>query len=145
MKALAVFALLLGVIALMHWPSDYSREESGSRAVAINYALYRNEVFRHVYGQEGISGDIALSALNLPESWHPLRQWRARVDGGRCYVYGDATPQEIAAVRQLFQGSFALGQASSGRLVPAPVHGAAVTVPGFIPDGSLVSVTEVVR
>lgn len=145
MKALAIFAMLLGVMALLQQPADFSREESGSRAIAVNYAIYRNEVFRHVYGQQGISGDIALSVLNLPDSWRPLRQWRARVDGGRCYVYGQATAREIAAVLQLFQGSFALGQASSGRLVPAPAHGMPVPVPGFIPDGSLVSVTEVDR
>ena len=143
MKALAVVALLLGVMALLQHPADSAREESGARTIAGKYAIYRNEVFRHVYGRSGISGDSALSALHMPESWRPLRQWRARVDGGRCYVYGEATPQEIAAVRQLFQGSFALGQASAGRLVPAPAHGAAVPVPGFIPDGSLVSVTEV--
>ena len=145
MKALAVFAMLLGVMALLQQPADFSREESGSRAIAVNYAIYRNEVFRHVYGQQGISGDIALSFLTLPDSRRPLRQWRARVDGGRWYVYGQATAREIAAVRQLFQGSFALGQANSGRLVPAPAHGTPVPVPGFIPDGSLVSVTEVDR
>lgn len=145
MKALAVFGILLGVMALLQSPTDFSHEESGARAIAINYAIYRNEVFRHVYGQQGISGDIALAALDMPDSWRPLRQWRARVDGGRCYVYGDATAQEIAAVRQLFQGSFALGQANAGRLVPAPVYGTAVPVPGFIPEGSLVSVTEVNR
>ncbi len=96
MKALAVFAMLLGVMALLQQPADFSREESGSRAIAVNYAIYRNEVFRHVHGQ-------------------------------------------------LFHGSFALGQANSGRLVPAPAHGTPVPVPGFIPDGSLVSVTEVDR
>lgn len=143
MKAFAVFAILLGVMALLQRPGDSSYEESGYRAIAVNYAIYRNEVFRHVYDQHGVSGDIPLAALNMPDTWRPLRQWRARVEGGRCYVYGTATPQEIAAVRQLFQGSFALGQANGGRLVPAPVHGTAVPLPGFVPEGSLVSVTEV--
>lgn len=142
MKALLVFALLFGVMALLQGPPDFFREASADRAIALNYAIYRNEVFRHVYRNRGISGDIPLSALNMPESWRPLREWRARVDNGLCYVYGEATPQEIAAVRELFRGSFALGQASSGMLSPAPAGGNAVPVPGFIPNGSLVSVTE---
>ena len=130
-------------MALLQRPADYSREESGYRAIAVNYVIYRNEVFRHVYDHHCVTGDIPLTVLNMPDTWRPLRQWRARVEGGRCYVYGAATPQEIAAVRQLFQGSFALGQANGGRLVPAPVNGTAVPLPGFVPEGSLVSVTEV--
>ena len=142
MKALAVLVFLLGVMALLQQPYDPAREDAGYRAIAVNYAIYRNEVFRLVYGQPEISGDIALSALNLPQGWKPLREWRAKVANGRCYVFGQASAQEIAAVRKLFLGSFALGQASSGQLAPAPAKGP-IPVPGFIPDGSLVSITEV--
>lgn len=70
--------------------------------MAVNYAIYRNEVFRYVYEHRGLSGDIPLASLNMPESWRALRAWRARVDAGRCYVYGEASPQEIAAVRPAF-------------------------------------------
>ena len=99
--------------------------------------------FLYVYENNGLSGDIPLAVLDLPESWRALRNWRARVDAGRCYVYGDASMQEIMAVRQLFRGSFALGMASNGRLIP--VMGNVITVPAFIPNGSLVSVTEIDR
>ena len=142
MKALAVLALLLGAMALLQRPYDFSRENAWYQAIALNYAIYRNEVFRLAFAQPGISGDIAISALHLPDSWKPLRGWRARIVNGLCYVYGEASPQEISAVRKLFRGSFALGEASAGKLVPSSSYGS-IPVPDFIPNGSLVSVTEV--
>ena len=84
---------------------DFSSDESSYSAIAVNYAIYRNEVFRYVYGNNGIAGDIPLAVLDLPENWRALRNWRARVDVGRCYVYGDASIQEVMAVRQLFRGA----------------------------------------
>lgn len=140
MKALAVVALLFGVLAILSRPADYDMKDASYRGIALNYAVYRNAVFLFVYGNKGFSGDVPLSSLNLPESWRMLRTWKARVQGGRCYVYGEASPEEVEAVRQLFQGSFAVGMADGGRIVP--VMGNPVPVPGFVPAGNLVSVTE---
>lgn len=143
MKPVVFLIFLIGVGAMIQRTVDFSSEESSFSAIAVNYAIYRNKVFRYVYEHNGLSGDIPLAVLDLPESWRALRNWRARVDAGRCYVYGDASMQEITAVRQLFRGSFALGMASNGRLIP--VMGNVITVPAFIPNGSLVSVTEIDR
>ena len=141
MRPVVLLIFLIGVGAMIQRAVDFSSDESSSSAVAVNYAIYRNEVFRYVYENNGLAGDIPLAVLDLPESWRALRNWRARVDAGRCYVYGNASMQEIMAVRQLFRGSFALGMASNGRLVP--VMGNVINVPGFIPEGSLVSITEI--
>ena len=42
MKALAVLAFLLGVLALLPHTADISQEDASYRAVAVNYAIYRN-------------------------------------------------------------------------------------------------------
>lgn len=138
MKALAVLVLLLGVMALVQRPADCSAEEA--RIVAMNYALYRQAALAFVRTNKGFSGEIPLASLDLPASWRALRPWRARVQGGSCYVYGSASPQEAEAVRQLFRESLAVGLADRGRIVPALKH--PVTVPDFVPNGSVVSVTE---
>ena len=39
MKALAVLVLLLGVMALLQRPADFSAEEAARRIVAMNYAV----------------------------------------------------------------------------------------------------------
>ena len=138
MKALAVLLLLLGVAALLQRQEEEDGAHGARRAVAVNYAVYRNAVFLYVYAHTEHRGAVPLASLALPAGWRALRPWAARVDGGRCYVYGAASPEEVAAVREIFRGSFALGMASGGRLVPQ-----LVAVPAFIPDGCLVSVTEV--
>lgn len=138
MKALMVFGFLLGVMALLAVSHNPAPQEYG--AVAINYAVYRNAAFSHALTSKK-SGDIADDVLKLPASWRRLRPWKARTDGARCYVYGPATAAEVAAVRELFKGSMAVGAAQGGRLLPQP--GKPVPVPGFVPEGSLVSVIEV--
>ena len=142
MKILAVLAVLLGVMALLKAPADNDIQETSHKALAMNYANYRNAVFLYVQAHKGFSGDIPLSSLSLPESWRMLRTWKARVHDGCCYVFGEATPEEGEAVRKFFQGSFAVGLASGGRLVPA-LAPHPVPIPSFVPEGSLVSVMEV--
>lgn len=142
MKALAVLAVLLGVMALLKAPADNDIQETSYKALAVNYAIYRNAAFLFVQAHKGFNGDIPLASLNLPESWRMLRTWKARVQNNCCYVYGDASPEEVEAVRRLFQGSFAVGLVSGGRIVPA-LAPHPVSVPAFVPDGNLVSVVEV--
>lgn len=142
MKILAVLAVLLGVMALLKPPADNDIQETSHKALAVNYGVYRNAVFLFVQAHKEVSGDVPLSSLSLPESWRMLRTWKARVQDGCCYVYGEATPEEVEAVRRLFLGSFAVGLASGGRIVPS-LAPHPVPVPSFIPDGNLVSVTEV--
>lgn len=139
MKALAVLVLLLGFTALLQRPADFSAEEAARRIVAMNFAAYRTAALAFVQANKGFSGEIP-SSLDLPAGWRALRPWRARVQGGFCYVYGPASPQEAEAVRQLFRESLAVGLADQGRIVPALKH--PVPVPAFVPSGSVVSVTE---
>lgn len=140
MKALMVLGLLLGVLAMLsRGPEpDYAEREPKARIVALNYAVYRNQAFLYAHKHKGFSGVVPLSALDLPSEWRALRPWTARMESGRCYVYGTASAEEIEAVRELFKGSFAVGRAESGRLMP---DGKA-TLPGFIPANSLVSIAE---
>lgn len=139
MKALMALALLLGVLAVLS-PSVSHRDDYApvARTVALNYAIYRNAAFLYALEHKP-NGTISQAVLELPDGWHALRAWTARVEGGRCYVYGPASMEEVAAARELFQGSFAVGHAENGRLMPDGL----APLPAFIPGGSLASVVEV--
>lgn len=143
MKILAVLFLVMGLGAIFSHYADRSGEEPGNVAVATNFLLYRNAVLEHVRNTGGVAGDIPIGALALPLGWQAIwnRPWRARVENGICYVYGQCSRAEALAVRDMMGGSFALGVARNGRLAPAPVNGQAISLPAFIPAGSLVSVT----
>lgn len=139
MKIMAVLALLLGVMAILS-PSVSHRDDyaPAARTIALNYAVYRNAAFLYALKHKP-GGTISQSVLELPDGWHALRAWSARMEGGYCYVYGPASAEEIAAAWELFQGSFAVGRAENGRLTPDGL----TPLPSFIPAGSLASVVEV--
>ena len=88
--------------------------------------------------------DIPRSAFEqwIPNGWLPMRDWKVRMEHRICYVYGPAEPDEIDAIRRiLYRGSFSLGRAESGQLVPNRQGN--MPIPDWIPNGSMVSMTEV--
>lgn len=144
MKALVVFSLLLGVIAMLGIHLFTSQRNENINSVAVNYGIYRNAVFAHAIKVPTAINTIPLTALSLPAGWKALRAWEHRITGSNprfCYVYGPASMEEINAVRKLFMGSFAVGYKQDGAFFP--VHGPQMPLPAFIPDGFLVSVIEV--
>jgi len=141
MKALVVLAFLMGVMAMMRFVSMDSIDEQQAQAIAVNYGVFRNEVYLYVFNGHKTTGDIASSSLNLPTGWTMMRPWKARIEAGCLYVWGPASSGEIEATRTLFWGSQAVGRADGGKLEPG--HGGTTPVPAFVPEGSLVSVVGV--
>jgi hypothetical protein len=142
MKALAVLAFFVGVMAMMFSHLDWLHKADGgnpsAKATALNYVVFRNQANWYAMTHSGVTGDIPSSAINLPAGWRAVRAWRAHVDSSRCYVWGPAGNDEISAVRQLLWGSQAVGRNDNGRL--APGNGAVIPIPSFVADGNLVSV-----
>ncbi|MDR2055453.1 MAG: type IV pilus biogenesis protein PilM [Desulfovibrio sp.] len=141
MKALAVLAFLVGVMALMHSHLDWSHKADRNppaKAAALNYVIFRNEAFWYALTHPGVNGDISTGVLNLPAGWRAVRTWRARVDSGNCYAWGPAGSEEISAARHLLWGSQTIGRNDNGRLVPG--NGVIIPIPSFVGNGDLVSV-----
>lgn len=144
MKALAVFCICLGVLAMLCISIFSVRGIDSEKHIAVNYGVYRNAVFEYVIKTPTAVSNIPLTNLKLPVGWQAMRAWQHSITAGNpriCYVYGPASMEEINAVRTLFMGSFAVGYKQNGKL--QPVHGVSVPLPALIPDGSLVSVIEV--
>ena len=138
--AIAVVSILLGVIAVLggSFPSS-SGDDGGADAVAYNFLSYRAAVNHVALYTPQPEGEV--SSLNLPSTWAPVRNWRNQIQGGRCYVWGDASADEIRAAQRGLNDSYSIGTAINGRIVTA--HGSGEVLPGFIADGSIVSVVEV--
>ena len=140
MKALMVLMVIAGVAALLVL-QEADRRGQGMPAVqvATNFVAFRHAALQYAYAHRP-EGDMPATDLDLPTGWRPLRNWRARIQDGHIYIWGEASSEEIEAARQLLWGSFAVGRADKGKLVPG--HGGDVPVPGFVPDASLVSVVR---
>ena len=141
MKALAVLMFVLGILAMFRFGSMDSQDDQRAVAVAANFAVYRNEVHRYVFNGHKTPGEIVSASLGLPTGWVMLRPWHARIEAGCLYVWGEASPEEIALVRDLYWGSYAIGRAAAGRLVPS--FGGTTAVPAFVTEGNIVSVVSV--
>jgi len=141
MKALAVLMFVLGVLAMFHFGNMDSQDAQRAESIAANFAIYRNEVHRYVFNGHKTPGDIATASLGLPTGWVMLRPWHARIEAGCLYVWGEASPEEIALVRDLYWGSYAIGRAAAGKLLPS--YGGVTPVPAFVSEGDIVSVVGV--
>ena len=137
MKALAVLAFFLGILAVLNWRSAGPESEPRAAAVAVNYVQFRQAVLHHVFALGHVApGEI--DEPDLPSGWTALRPWRARIDDGRCYVWGTASWAEQREIAALLYGTYATGRAEGSRLIPG--HGETLTLPDFIPTGNVVSV-----
>ncbi|WP_043640225.1 type IV pilus biogenesis protein PilM [Desulfovibrio sp. TomC] len=141
MKALAVLMILLGLLATLRFRGMDSQDDQRTETIAANFAVYRNEVHRYVFNSHKTPGEIATASLDLPTGWSMLRPWHARIEAGCLYVWGEASPEEIAVVRDLYWGSYAIGRAAAGRLFPS--YGGVTPVPAFVSEGDIVSVVSV--
>lgn len=141
MRALAVLFFILGIFALYQPEENDLRGLNMARAVGINYAAYRQAAFRYCYGHRHITGVIPRNVLELPLGYNPIREWEARVQDGRLYVFGEGSYREAMEARAAFMGSYAVGFNDGGHLLPELGH--PITVPAFIPNGSIVSITEI--
>ena len=141
MKALAVIMFFFGVLAMMYFEDMGSHDDLHGEAIALNFSIYRNEVHRYVFDNHKTPGDIITASLDLPTGWVMLRPWHARIEAGCLYVWGQASPEEIAEVRDLYWGTYAIGRAEGGRIVPS--YGGTTPVPSFVPEDNIVSVVSV--
>lgn len=141
MKALAVFAVLLGAIALYSLQPQLGQSDESAQTVATNYVVYRNAAITYAVNNPAIAGTLTPAILGLPSDWRALRSWKNRVEGNTLYVYGSATSQEVVAVQNMLKGSFAVGVNQNNHLVTS--HGTGVALPSFIPEGSLTTVISV--
>lgn len=145
MKGIVVFAVMLGVIGIFFQllldkgPREY--REAEEQVLAANFALFRNAALLYAHNNPSVVGEVSRNRLVLPNGWQPMRNWRCRSENNRWYVFGPANSNEIEAIRDLYKTSFALGRKQKGVLYP--VHSVAVPLPGWIPEGNIVSLIEV--
>ncbi|MFA9394680.1 MAG: type IV pilus biogenesis protein PilM [Halodesulfovibrio sp.] len=141
MKTLAVFAVLLGVIAIFSPRFPFGQSNEAAHAIATNYVTYRNAAMMYAVNHTDSTGILETAILGLPPHWRALRSWKNRIEAHTLYVYGKATSQEIVAAEVLLKGSFAVGVNKNSHLVT--MHGTGVALPSFIPEGDLVCIITV--
>lgn len=137
MYPLAIVALFLGLLASLSsvLPQESIRHHS-EQALATNFCVYRTAVANYVRSKPGITS-VSANELALPDGYVGIRNWQTRIADGYCYIFGDATPDEISIIREKMGNSILVGQNESNRLYPSGVPVAAA-----IPAGNVVSIVS---
>lgn len=137
MYPLAVLGLFIGIIfslnsILPHMPIQKYSEE----AIAKNFCVYRLAVANYI--QENSNAvSISDNALELPDGFIKVRDWRTRISNGYCYIYGEATPEEIVLIRKNMGNSVLIGRNQGNRFYPS-----GIVVNAAIPAESVVSIVS---
>lgn len=137
MYPLAVLGLFIGIIfslnsILPHMPIQKYSEE----AIAKNFCVYRLAVANYI--QENSNAvSISDNALELPDGFIKVRDWQTRISNGYCYIYGEATPEEIVLIRKNMGNSVLIGRNQGNRLYPS-----GIVVNAAIPAESVVSIVS---
>ena len=137
MYPLAVLGLFIGIICslksiLPHMPIQKYSEE----AIAKNFCVYRLAVTNYIQENSNVVS-ISDNALELPDGFIKVRDWRTRISNGYCYIYGEATPEEIVLIRKNMGNSVLIGRNQGNRLYPS-----GIVVNAAIPAESVVSIVS---
>ncbi len=137
MYPLAVLGLFIGIIfslnsILPHMPIQKYSEE----AIAKNFCVYRLAVANYIQENNNVVS-ISDNALELPDGFIKVRDWRTRISNGYCYIYGEATPDEIVLIRKNMGNSVLIGKNQGNRLYPS-----GIVVNAAIPAESVVSIVS---
>ena len=137
MYPLAIIAILLGLLATFSFvePQASLRNHS-ERARAVNFCIYRTAVSDYVRTHPDIAS-VPANAIELPTGYRSIRNWQARISGGYCYVYGEASQDEVFAIRELMGNSVLIGRNVNSRLSPS-----GIAVAASIPAGNVVSIVS---
>ena len=137
MYPLAVLGLFIGIIfslnsILPHMPIQKYPEEP----IAKNFCVYRLAVANYIQENSNVVS-ISDNALELPDGFIKVRDWRTRISNGYCYIYGEATPEEIVLIRKNMGNSVLIGRNQGNRLYPS-----GIVVNAAIPAESVVSIVS---
>ncbi|MBF0482503.1 MAG: type IV pilus biogenesis protein PilM [Desulfovibrionaceae bacterium] len=133
-----VVSMFLGIMAMITPDFQAPLVTYKPQAVALNFAFFRSAAHQYVFAGHKTPGTVPVGSLQLPPGWTMMRAWNAQVAAGYLYIWGVASPDEIAAARNLSWNSYAIGRVSGGVLVPG--NGCTTPIPAFVPDGNIVSV-----
>ena len=130
MYPLAVLGLLIGIIVTLSSIIPYiSIQKYSEETIAKNFCIYMQK-------NSNISS-VSENMLELPEGFIKVRDWKTRISNGYCYIYGEATSDEIIIIRKNIGNSILIGKKQGNRLYPSGIE-----VNAAIPEENVVSIVS---
>ncbi|MES9901702.1 MAG: type IV pilus biogenesis protein PilM [Sedimenticola sp.] len=114
-------------------------------AIADNYLIYSNAVKEYIELHPNVTGKVLEADLELPQGYMNVGPWENRIMvDNNLVVWG---PQSFDVMKRLFYKSKKnpkLGLSKNGIFYhPDFGHNFSITVPGFVPNDNILSITRV--
>ena len=137
MYPLAVLGILIGIIVTLSSIIPYiSIQKYSEETIAKNFCIYMTSVANYIQKNSNISS-VSENMLELPEGFIKVRDWKTRISNGYCYIYGEATSDEIIIIRKNIGNSILIGKKQGNRLYPSGIE-----VNAAIPEENVVSIVS---
>ena len=138
MYPLAFLIIFIGFFSVMNSSigSHVSIQTYSDEAIATNFCVYRKAVSQYIESTPGITS-VPEAALTIPSGFINIGNWKTRINGGYCYIYGEATPDEIVLIRKKMGNSILIGRNENSKLYPS-----GIAVATSIPTGNVVSIVS---
>lgn len=121
-------------------PLDPAGEYAGGSWEGSDFSSYRNRAIAAVVADKSLDNCLLTDAEVGKSSSVGVE---ARMVNGTLYVYAALPVAHLGRIRELLGGSYAIGVNNGGLFENG--LGAGVALPSFVPEGAIVSVTEISR
>lgn len=139
--AITVFLVCLALIFLP-MPENLQYNNQDLKIVAANFKHYQGAASQYFSENPGTVGVIPQGSMNLMPGYNAIGAWQNQVSGGVLYSYVPNGQRLIHNVLDEMKNSRRVGLNRAGRLV-SPLYGdLGLALPAFIPEGSLVTVSQ---
>lgn len=136
--------LAFAIMLLSIYSSNGFKEvDTSSEVKAFNFLVYRKTVMDYVFTDNSVTGVIQDKDIELPSGF-VNQNWKAQIQGNILYIYGKATQEEIAQAQKQTMYSHSVGSKKNGLFFPHYAN-TPTLLPGFINEGDLVSILEIVE
>lgn len=136
---LAFAVMLLSIYSA----KDFQDADTSAEVKALNFLVYRKNVMDYVFENNSVTGVIHDKDIEFPSGF-VNQNWKARIQGNILYIYGKATWEEIAQAQKQTKYSHSVGSKKNGLFFPHHAN-TPTLLPGFINEGDLVSILEIVE
>jgi len=123
-------------------PQDFKHAPQDMSIITDNFNHYQGAVIAFYNDNPGTTGVIPDGSLNLISGYSAIGPWQNQVAGGILYIYTPNGQRMVHDVVRQMKNSRRVGLNRSGRII-SPLYGDLdLTLPAFIPEGSLVTVFQ---
>lgn len=139
----SIVIFLIGACFMLMPPAwQFKDNQKNIEILAANFNIYQKAAVRYYQENPSATGVIPNASLDLMPGYNAIGSWQNQIDAGVLYIYAPDGNRLVPTVIEQLKKSKRVGVNKGGDLI-SPIYGdLGVTLPNFIGDGSLVTISN---